>query len=160
MTWAYLWLSVRNFSLSGAVGGQTLACNVQLAQHGETHPYFILAHGKSRAIDSTLFLLLCKQQRTQSTQVEAKASIKEKCLTKDGILRAFQWLAMTRHETVNVHILLRKESKGAERGNFCLFLSTRCLKVFSIVNIFSFCTVLAIAIGEKCSATHAFLPVM
>lgn len=64
MTWVWLWLSVRSFSRSGADGGQSLACKVQLAQHGKTHPYFILAHGKSRAIDSTLFVLFCKQQMT------------------------------------------------------------------------------------------------
>ncbi len=39
----------------GAGGGQSLACDVQLVQHGETHTYFILARGKSRAIDSTFF---------------------------------------------------------------------------------------------------------
>lgn len=53
----------RSCCLSGAVGGQSVACYVELAQHGETHTYFILACGKSRAIDSTSFLLLCKQQR-------------------------------------------------------------------------------------------------
>lgn len=76
-TWTSLWSLRWLFSLAGTVGGQTLAYNVQLALRGETHAFFIMAHGKSRAIDSTLFLLLCKQQRPLNIEVDANAREKE-----------------------------------------------------------------------------------
>lgn len=64
-----------------------MACNVQLAQHGETHSYFILARGKNQAIDRTLFLPL---QATQALKYASRRKDQKGKVSNDGTLDVFK----------------------------------------------------------------------
>lgn len=124
----------------GAGGGQNLACDVQLVQHGETHTYFILARGKSRAIDSTFFS--CSSANSRGLEIYKQ---RQKQAGKKSVwLKMGHYMFPVAGNDKAWHSKCLNPAEKRESGgiffvcSWCFSKSSRCLQAFFARKYFHF----------------------